>query len=296
MATVVGFISEKGGVGKTTACYHIAVGLKWFHDQRVLVVDTDYQRGGITCRFIPELLEDFRSGQVTGTTVFDKFQQLYSSSTFSPVVDVRTTEEGISLLPADPRLAQVTVEKMPASNNIRENNRQLLRHLSLLRDVLEPLSSDYDYILIDSHPEISDLLRSVVYACDYCVSPVKLDLQSTIGVPSAQQAINEVNEDMEMIIRAVGPVPGYTRTRFAGAIAMMVREWGGFLISSMRSQYRRLEASGGIFEHYVTEGDGLRQAAAQRNSVYNIDGPNADRQKSQFQAITKEFMIRCPAS
>ncbi|MDP2899287.1 MAG: ParA family protein [bacterium] len=294
MATVVGFISEKGGVGKTTACYHVAIGLQWYHDKRVLVVDTDYQRGGITCRFLPALLEDFRSGQMSGTTLFDKFQQLYSNSPFSPDIDILGTEEGPNLLPADPRLSQVTVEKMPASNNIRENNRRLLRHLSLLRDVLEPLASEYDYILIDSHPEISDLLRSVVYACDYCVSPVKLDLQSTIGVPSAQQAINEVNDDMEMIVRAVGPVPGYIQTRFAGAIGMMAREWGGILISSMRPQYRRLAASGGIFQNYVTEGDGLRQAAARRSPIYNIDGPNAERQKSQFRAITEEFLVRCP--
>jgi chromosome partitioning protein len=228
-----------------------------------------------------------------GTTLFDKFQQLYSNSAFSPNVDIRKTQEGPDLIPADPRLSQVTVEKMPATNNIRENNRQLLRHLSLLRDVLEPLSGDYDYILIDSHPELSDLLRSVVYACGVCVSPVKLDLQSTIGVPSAQQAINEVNADMEMIIRAIGPVSGYTETRFAGAIAMMAREWGGILISSMRSQYRRLAESGGVFENYVTEGDGIRLAAAERCPVYNIEGLNADRQKAQFRAITEEFMNRC---
>jgi len=42
MATVIGFISEKGGVGKTTAVYHFGVGLQRFHDRRVLLVDTDY--------------------------------------------------------------------------------------------------------------------------------------------------------------------------------------------------------------------------------------------------------------
>ena len=43
MAKVVGFISEKGGTGKTTACYHIAVALVRYHNKRVLVVDADYQ-------------------------------------------------------------------------------------------------------------------------------------------------------------------------------------------------------------------------------------------------------------
>jgi len=294
MARTIGFISEKGGVGKTTACYHIAIGLHRYHAQRVLVVDTDYQRGGITCRFLPALLDDFRSGQMDGITLFDKFQQLYSASPFDPRVDIRATPNGPVLLPADPRLAQVTVEKMPTSNNIRENNRQLLRHLALIRDVLAPLADEYDYILIDSHPEISELLRTVVYACDYCVSPVKLDLQSTIGVPSAQQAINEVNADVEMISRALGPVTEFSPTVFIGAIGMMAREWGGILKATERAEYRRLQHAGGIFEHYVTEGDGLRMAAAQRCAVYDIGGTNAERQAQQFYDITQEFLAKCP--
>ncbi|HFP5711924.1 TPA: ParA family protein [Escherichia coli] len=57
MAVTVGFISEKGGVGKTTSCYHIAEGLSRFHEKRVLVIDADYQRGGITGRFFPKLIE-----------------------------------------------------------------------------------------------------------------------------------------------------------------------------------------------------------------------------------------------
>ena len=32
MAVTVGLVSENGGVGKTTACYHIAVALNWYHN------------------------------------------------------------------------------------------------------------------------------------------------------------------------------------------------------------------------------------------------------------------------
>lgn len=247
MATTVGFISEKGGVGKTTTCYHIAVALKRYHDLKVLCVDTDYQRGGLTCRLVPSLIEDFRDGNPTSdVTLFDKFQELYSGSEQTTELDVLETSREIDLIPADPRLAQVTVEKMPASNNIRENNRRLWAHLALLDCILQSLDEDYDYILIDSHPELSDLLRTVVYACDHCVSPVKLDLQSTIGVPSAIQAINEVNSDMEMITKATGSDHGYTATNFAGAIAVMAREWAK--CSSVRS-VRSIEGSSGRVEY-----------------------------------------------
>lgn len=295
MATTVGFISEKGGVGKTTTCYHIAVALERYHNMRVLVVDTDYQRGGITCRFVPAMLESFRSGRVEGATIFDKYQQLYSDMTFDSNVDLLpTNENNITLLPADPRLAQVAVEKMPASNNIKENNRRLYRHLALLRDVLTTINGEYEYILIDSHPELSDLLRSVVFACDYCVSPVKLDLQSTIGVPSAIQCIEEVNADMEMIQAALQEIAEYQPTNFAGAIGMMAREWGGILKWSERAEFRRLQRTCGVFDNYITEGDGLRQAAASRCPVYDIAGANAEKQAAQFKALTNEFLTRCP--
>jgi chromosome partitioning protein len=295
MAVVVGFISEKGGVGKTTACYHIAVSLSWHHKKRVLVVDADYQRGGISGRFVPALLEHFRAGQLPYVTLWDKFQQLYSGQPTTAEIKILDTEENPKLIPADPRLSQVSVEKMPATNNIRENNRSLWRHLSLLRTVLEPHLESYDYVLIDSHPEISEVLRSVIYASNYCVSPVKLDLQSTIGVASAIEAINDVNADVEMMTRALDDPPIHAATQFAGAMGMMAREWGGILKRTERTEYHRLQRAGSIFESYVTEGDGLRQAAAARNSVYNVNGANAERQAAQFREMTTEFIKRCPA-
>ena len=57
MAATVGFASEKGGVGKTPICYHMAIALSRFHDKKVLVVDGDYQRGVITGRFVETLIE-----------------------------------------------------------------------------------------------------------------------------------------------------------------------------------------------------------------------------------------------
>jgi chromosome partitioning protein len=296
MAVVVGFISEKGGVGKTTACYHIAVGLGRYHQKQVLVVDADYQRGGITGRFIPSMLEHFHAGKLPHVTLWNKYQQLYSGQPISADIDILNTQEGPKLIPADPRLSQVTVEKMPATNNIRQNNFSLWRHLSLIRTVLEPHLADYDYVLIDSHPEISEVLRSVIYASDYCVSPVKLDLQSAIGVASAIEAMNDVNADVEMMSRALENAPTHPPTRFAGAMGMMAREWGAILKRTERTEYLRLQRAGiTVFDSYITEGDGLRQAAANRNPVYDVTGNNAERQSTQFREMTTEFMTKCPA-
>jgi len=292
--STIAFVSEKGGVGKTTACYHIAVALRRFHNKRVLVVDADYQRGGISCRFLPELIEDFGRGLLPGVTIYQKFQDLYAGVPFNPNIDISQTVEGVDLIAADPRLSSVSVDKIPATNNLRDNNRKLWEHLSLIGRVLQPLAAQYDYILIDSHPEVSDVLRCVIYASQFIVSPVKLDLQSTIGVPTAIQVINEVNADVEMVQRAIGDIGDHSPTVFSGAIAMMAREWGEMLKQTERTQYRRLELTGGIFTNYVTEGDGLRQAAESRIDVYQISNANADKQSAQFRAVTQEFMTKCP--
>lgn len=299
MAATVGFISEKGGVGKTTACYHLAVALNQFEGKRVMVVDTDYQRGGLTCRMFPSKIEAFRSGKVTNVTLFDKFEQLYGGMSDQPgTVDVLYAignwGGAVSVIPADARLVDVSTGRLPATNNVREGARKRWSHLKLIDDVLGQFQRSFDYILIDSHPEVSDLLRSVVYACDYCVSPVKLDQQSSIGVPSAMEAIVMVNKDMEWICSALKDVGEYTPTQFAGAIGMMAREYRSKLKESERSQYSLLKRTGGIFESYVTEGDGLRQAAEERCPVFELVTANAKKQSIQFKLLTKEFIKKCP--
>jgi chromosome partitioning protein len=294
MAVIVGFISEKGGVGKTTACYHIAVALSRFEGKRVLVIDADYQRGGISGRFFPRLIEAFGTGAPTGTTLFNKFQQLYSASPQTPDIDIHPCGGGIDLIPADPRLSTVSVDKLPSTNNIRENNMSLLSHMKTIAFVLDGLRQSYDYILIDSHPEVSDVMRSIIYVADHCVSPVKLDRQSSIGVATVIGEIANVNNDISMIRRSLGVEDGYRDTRFSGAMGMMAREYGEELKQSEQLEYNRLRRSGEIFKNYVTEGDGLRVAAANRQAVFDVPGANASKQAAQFKALTKEFMQVCP--
>lgn len=294
MAKVIGFISEKGGTGKTTACYHIAVALQRYHDKRVLIVDADYQRGGITGRFFPELVERFGSGEMSGTTMFHKFQELYSAGERSPEVDVLRWRDCIDVIVSDPRLSTVTEDKLPSTHNIRENNRLLLKHLQVVDYVLGAVKEDYDYILIDSHPEVSDVLRSVVYSSDYCVSPVKFDRQSSIGVATVMGEINNVNADVELIRNSLDGDLEYADTVFSGSMGMMAREWGGDLKQTEYLERNRLRRTGSVFDTYVTEGDGLRRALLERNPVFDVSGNNAGRQAQQLRALTLEFLGKCP--
>jgi chromosome partitioning protein len=293
-AIVVGFISEKGGVGKTTCCYHIAVALQRFHKKKVLIVDTDYQRGGITCRLVPSMLEHFKQGKVPHKTLYSVFRALYSDLDLEdyPIPEIlKSTNYNLSLIPSDPRLTVVTVDKLPGTN-LYERNLKHYDHMSAISRALEHYKTEYDYILIDTHPEISHLLESVIFASDFCVSPVKLDQQSSVGVPSAIEAINQVNRDRQVLAETL-KLPVTSATTFAGAIGMMAREYDGDLIYTMKQQYVRLKKTDSIFKNYVTEGDGLRAAAEHSIAVYDCDGQNAEKQSLQFRAITNEFIARC---
>jgi len=292
MATIISFISEKGGVGKTTAIYHIAVGLQRFHNKSVLVLDTDYQRGGLTCRLRPEMLEDFRLGEVTSVTLYSAYRTLYSGETTLPRLTILPTSSNIDLVPADPRLNSISVDKMPPTNNLRDNNKMLMRHLTLIRDCLRDLEGQYDFVLIDSHPDLYDLEKAVIYASDYCISPVKLDAQSSIGVPSTAEAIGNVDADVRAVGSLVGLEASYEDTVFLGAIGMMCREWGNALKYSEQITYNRLVRTTGIFDSYVTEGDGIRWAAQQGCSVYDISGANAEKQAEQFQEVVRELLSK----
>lgn len=293
-AIVVGFISEKGGTGKTTACFHIAVALARFHGKRVLVIDVDYQRGGISGRFFPDIVEGFGAEIPDGVTMFHKFQELYSAGPRAPNVDIRRWEGAIDVMVADHRLATVTDDKLPSTQNIMENNKSLLAHLQVIDYVIESVKENYDYVLIDSHPDVSAVLRSVIYASDYCVSPVKLDRQSSIGVATVMGEIKIVNADVSLVARSIDGGVSYSDTGFAGSMGMMAREWRGRLIDTESTEYNRLSVTGGIFENYVTEGDGLRRAVLEHRSVYDGSGSNALKQSSQFRKLTEEFIKKCP--
>lgn len=281
-------------MGKTTCCYHIAIGLERFHKKKVLVVDTDYQRGGITCRLIPSMLEHFKKGKVPNKTLYTVFRGLYSDMDLEeiPQPEVIIGNYNTPLIPSDPRLTEVTIDKLPGRTNVLERSMLDYNHLSAISNALAPYKDKYDYILIDTHPEISHLLRSVIFASHFSVSPVKLDLQSSVGVPSAIEAIRGVNKDREILERTLD-LPTTPETIFAGAIGMMTKEYNGDLIFTMKKQYVRLKKTDSIFNNYVTEGDGLRVAAEQYLAVYDCDGTTADKQSWQFRSIVNEFIARC---
>ena len=104
--------------------------------------------------------------------------------------------------------------------------------------------------------------------------------------------MNNVNDDIQTALAHTKIDRTYSPTSFLGAVGMMCREYGAALKYSEQVIHNRLSRTTGVLDSYVTEGDGLRRAAQESRPVYDVTGPNAQRQSAQFQAVTNEILQR----
>ncbi|MBQ5554225.1 MAG: AAA family ATPase, partial [Erysipelotrichaceae bacterium] len=131
----ISLMSAKGGCSKTTTSINLAVGLS--ETGKVLLVDLDPQ-GNSSKRFFSNYLE------LDGICELLRKEKAYDECIHP------TQFENLDIIPSKRNLFVLKKEMLYASHGIQQ-----LR----LKNVLDPIRKDYDYIIIDNHPDI-DLLIS----------------------------------------------------------------------------------------------------------------------------------------
>ena len=125
MGTVIAVANQKGGVGKTTTAVNLASALAE-KGHKVLIIDVDPQGNATSGAGVDK--HDLEA------TLYDVFLGVFSLSS----VIVGTEQEGLWVAPANTDLVGAEVELLDAEG--RE---------SILRQQLEQLRSQFDYIFID---------------------------------------------------------------------------------------------------------------------------------------------------
>jgi chromosome partitioning protein len=186
-ARIIVFTNQKGGVGKTTLTVNLAVLLKQLGRQ-VLVVDLD-----------PQGHATFSLGLNPDACEYTVYDAMLDEHEVDYTQLIQRTQFGPDLLPIN----------IAATEADRELSRLPIWG-TCLANVLEPIRSRYDYILIDTAPHLDNLLVNALLAADYAVIPTQLEMLSVRGLKLLRARIAEA--------RKTNP-----RLQIAGVVAMMVQ-------------------------------------------------------------------------
>jgi chromosome partitioning protein len=196
-------INQKGGVGKSTSAVNLAAALGE-RGKKTLIVDLDPQ-GNATSGFGVEKVVDMKS-------VYDGLM----NDTPADELILSTEEKNVDIIPATIDLAGAEPELAVVIS--RENR---------LRDVLEPLTGIYDFILIDCPPSLGLLTVNALAAANELIIPIQCEFYALEGLSKLLDTMKLVkmrlNRDLE--IQGVLLTMYDSRTILAHQVANEVREF-----------------------------------------------------------------------
>ena len=171
MSKTIAIANQKGGVGKTTTSINLAAGLAYLN-KKVLLVDFDPQGNATQGVGYRVALKDL--------TVYDAILN---------DVDIHDciktlTKPPMDILPANINLAGADLELA----KIEENREQLLKQ------ALQEIKDNYDYIIVDCPPSLGLLNTNALTAADSVLIPVQSEYYALEGITQLLQTIRLVQK------------------------------------------------------------------------------------------------------
>ena len=209
-ATIMAVVNQKGGTGKTTTCENLGIGLA-NEGKRVLLVDTDPQ-ASLTIALGYPRPDDLP------VTLTDLMAKVMQDQPIAPKEGILSHEEGVDLVPANITLSGMEVSLVNAMS--RE---------TVLRQVLDALKFQYDYILLDCMPSLGMLTVNALAASDQVLIPVQANYLSAKGLEQLLQTVNKVKRQINPKLRIEGILLTMVdlRTNFAKEISTLIRDTYG---------------------------------------------------------------------
>lgn len=176
MCKVISVSNNKGGVAKTTTACNLGIGLARM-GKRVLVVDADPQGNLTTCMGVeePDDLE---------YTLSDVMGKIMNDQIIDPHEGIIRNEEGVDLMPGNIDLSGLEISLISV----------MVGRETILKEYIDMVREDYDYILIDCMPSLGLLTVNALAAADSVLIPMQASYLSAKGLKQLVKAVTRVQK------------------------------------------------------------------------------------------------------
>lgn len=205
MARVVAVVNQKGGVGKTTTCVNLSAAIS-SKGRKVLAIDCDPQ-GNLT------------SGFGIDKKILNKttYEVLIGSADIKETI-IKNRFENLDVCPANVNLAGSEIELV-----------SMIAREYRLKDAIESVKDEYDYIFIDCPPSLGLLTLNALAASDSVIIPIQCEYYALEGLSQLSNTINLVRKHLNRHLEIDGVVLTMfdSRTNLSVEVVEEVRRYFG---------------------------------------------------------------------
>ncbi len=200
MSKIIAVANQKGGVGKTTTAVNLCCALK-MKGKKVLLIDCDPQGNS-------------SSGMGVDKNTSPGAYELITKS--ADICDcIKKTEYG-DVVPSNKELSGATVELV-----------MKVRREYVLKDALQLVYNDYDYIFIDCPPSLELLTLNALVAADSVLIPMQCEYYALEGIADLMTTIKLCNKRLNPSLTIQGIVLTMydARTNLTQQVAFELKEY-----------------------------------------------------------------------
>ena len=254
---IIAIANQKGGVGKTTTCANLGIGLAR-QGKKVLILDADPQ-GSLSISLgnpQPDKLS---------FTLSDAMERILLDHPILPGEGIIHHPEGIDLMPSNIQLSGMEVSLVNAMS--RE---------TILKQYLETLEGKYSHILIDCQPSLGMLTVNALAAADRVIIPVQSEYLPAKGLEQLLSTIVKVRRQLNPDLHIDGILMTMvdSRTNFSKEVGALLRKTYG---SSIK-----------VFNTEIPHSVRAKEISAEGKSIYTHD-PNG-KVAAAYESLTKEVL------
>lgn len=249
MKEVITVINQKGGVGKSTTVQNIGTGLKHLHKKKVLFIDLDAQ----------------------GNLSYSLGANMQHLNSFDVITGSCNTKEAIQKTPQGDLICS-SPSLSNADSHLKDTGKEFK-----LREAIETIKNEYDYILIDTPPSLGVLSVNALTASDSVIIPSQADIFSL-------QGIGQLSNTIEVVKKYCNPsltIKGLVLTRYSSR-SVLSRDIASMLDATAKQLNTKL------FKTTIREGIAIKEAQANKENLFTYapkSNPTTD-----YKNLVKEVM------